>query len=95
MAAEVSMDDFHRRFAASLRPCMIRNLAERPDGPGNSPNPWPALSRWMSPQAFAQHHGDVPFRLTELAPLFGLGKPMPIRVPLGMYMGEDCERWGC
>lgn len=46
-------------------PCMIRNYATALG--------WPALTKWASGKEFMKHHGEVPFKLTELAALHGLG----------------------
>ncbi len=46
---------------------------------------WPANDRWAGKDQFVTAHGNVPFKLTELAPLFSGAKPLPLRLPLAVY----------
>jgi hypothetical protein len=56
-------------------PAMLRGLT---DG-------WRAAERWRDTQAFIEHYGDVPLKVTEVFAMHGFGKPRQLRVPARMY----------
>lgn len=86
--AELDVEVFTRDFVRTGKPAMIRGLDEHPGCSTSSEAPWPARTKWAGAETFVQNRGDIPFRLTELAPLFGMGKPLPVRIPLGIFLGK-------
>jgi len=75
-AADVSPEEFQRDYVATGTPVVIRGLC----------GGWPAAAKWGTPADLARHYGAVPLRLTELAAVHGLGKPLPVRVPLAAFL---------
>lgn len=67
---------FTDEYAARARPAMLTGATEE----------WRAKERWGSVEDFVQWYGDVPFKVTEVFAVHGLGKPKQIRLPLKMYV---------
>jgi len=64
---------------ASGQPVIVRGLANALS--------WPACAKWASAEVFCAHYARVPFKLTELRLPAAMGrqKPLPLRLPLGVY----------
>ena len=75
--AAVSAEEFHEKFVRPGRPAMLRGVPEH--------GGWRALERWSSPESMAEHYGATPFKVWEVPPAGGMGKGMPVELPLREY----------
>ena len=73
----VSAEEFHEEFVRPGRPAMLRGVPEH--------GGWRALERWSSPESMAEHYGATPFKVWEVPPAGGMGKGMPVELPLREY----------
>lgn len=64
-----------QQMVAGCKPAMLTGATES----------WRASERWSSAESFVEHYGDIPFKLTEVFAVHGLGKPRQVRLPLRKY----------
>eukprot|EP00411_Alexandrium_monilatum_P020745 CAMPEP_0175221588 /NCGR_PEP_ID=MMETSP0093-20121207/20383_1 /TAXON_ID=311494 /ORGANISM="Alexandrium monilatum, Strain CCMP3105" /LENGTH=445 /DNA_ID=CAMNT_0016515143 /DNA_START=44 /DNA_END=1378 /DNA_ORIENTATION=+ len=74
--AEVSAEEFSRRFSRTRQPAMLLGAA----------NDWRATQRWSSREELLDHYGDVRFKVTEIVPPYACGKPLKVELPLRLYV---------
>eukprot|EP01064_Diplonema_japonicum_P009762 TRINITY_DN1720_c1_g1_i1.p1 TRINITY_DN1720_c1_g1~~TRINITY_DN1720_c1_g1_i1.p1 ORF type:complete len:487 (+),score=122.15 TRINITY_DN1720_c1_g1_i1:36-1496(+) len=69
----INKEEFVERF--SDKPCILKGLAEE----------WPARTKWKDREAFLEHYGETTFKVTEMCPANGMGKPLPLRISFEEY----------
>ena len=74
VTSDIEKNDFENNYKD--KPCMITGLA----------NEWVAKEKWSTKEEFCRHHGDVLFKLTEMCPGNGMGKPLPLRQTFNEYL---------
>jgi len=75
-ASKMSFAEFAEQFSGPGRPAMILGAF---DG-------CKALERWSSREVMLEHYGDVPFKISEIAPPFAGAQPLRVELPLSLYV---------
>lgn len=75
---EMTLDDFNCQFLLPRCPAILLGAAAN----------WRATARWSSEDELLKHYGDVPFKVSEIAPPFACAKPLKIELPLRVYLDE-------
>jgi len=75
--AQLSAAQFEEEFVRRRRPAMLHGVPEQ--------GHWRALARWGSVDAMCEHYGGMPLRVWEVPSVSGMGKGMPVELPLRHY----------
>ena len=75
--ARLSAAQFEEEFVRRRRPAMLHGVPEQ--------GHWRALARWGSVDAMCEHYGGMPLRVWEVPSVSGMGKGMPVELPLRHY----------